>query len=89
MGRGRATLVRCAGCGRNVSRTRAVMDYRKTKYSTELRDPSLDVTFMGTTKLYYCISCGKSLGVFERKKKQNQYQRDKKKGLIDKKKPQY
>ena len=68
MGRGRSTLVRCCGCGRNVPRTKAVSDLRPVVYSTDLRSAN-DVKCMIKRKVYYCVSCGKSLGVYERKKK--------------------
>ena len=74
MGRGRSTLVRCCGCGRNVSRTKAVSDFRPVRYATELRSVN-DVTCMIKRKVYYCVSCGKSLGVYERKKKRAEMQR--------------
>ena len=73
MGRGRSTLVRCNGCGRNVSRGKAVVDYRSVIYSTDLRNAE-DLRYMEKRKVYYCVSCGKSLGVYERKKKYQQQQ---------------
>ena len=74
MGRGRATLVRCNGCGRNVPRGKAVVDYRSVVYSTDLRNAD-DLRYMEKRKVHYCVSCGKSLGVYEKKKKQAEYKR--------------
>lgn len=68
MGRGRATLVSCAACGRKVPRGKAVVDYRPIVFTTDLRSAE-DIKFVERIKAYYCISCGKSLGVFERKKR--------------------
>ncbi|MEM2174909.1 MAG: hypothetical protein QXI58_04725 [Candidatus Micrarchaeia archaeon] len=68
MGRGKANLVKCSSCGRNVPRNKAVVDYRPLIFSTDLRSKE-DVRFSERIKNYYCISCGKSLGIFEKKKK--------------------
>jgi ribosomal protein S26 len=68
MGRGKATLVKCSSCGRNVPRGKAVVDYRPLFFSTELKTKG-DIKFMEKVKNYYCISCAKSLGIFEKKKK--------------------
>jgi ribosomal protein S26 len=74
MGRGKTTLVRCGGCGRSVPRTKAVSDLKPIVYSTELRNAN-DIRCMIKRKIYYCVSCGKSLGVYERKKKRAAMQR--------------
>ena len=71
MGRGKTTLVRCNSCGRSVPRAKAVVDYRPVVYTTDLRSAD-DLRYMEKRKVYYCVSCGKSLGVYERKKKQQQ-----------------
>ncbi len=74
MGRGRATLVNCEGCGRKVPRTKAVVDYKPIVYSTDLRSAD-DLRYAEKRKIYYCISCAKSLGVFERKKRMSERSR--------------
>ena len=74
MGRGKTTLVRCNSCGRSVPRAKAVVDYRPVVYTTDLRSAD-DLRYMEKRKVYYCVSCGKSLGVYERKKKQQQQRR--------------
>lgn len=71
MGRGRETLVICDACGRRVPRVKAVSDYKPIVYSTDLRGTTGDIRYMQKRKLYYCVSCGKSLGVYERKKKRS------------------
>jgi len=75
MGRGKTTLVRCNGCGRSVSRGKAVVDFRPIVYSTDLRTAD-DLRYMEKRKVYYCVSCGKSLGVYEKKKRQNEIYRE-------------
>lgn len=77
MGRGKTTLVRCNGCGRSVSRGKAVVDFRPIVYSTDLRTAD-DLRYMEKRKVYYCVSCGKSLGVYEKKKRQNEIYRERK-----------
>lgn len=69
--RGREPPVRCDNCGRNIPRNKAVMDERRIRFGTDLREAN-DVKFMATRKVYYCISCAKHKGIFERKKEQAQ-----------------
>jgi ribosomal protein S26 len=80
MGRGKTTLVRCNGCGRSVSRGKAVVDFRPVVYSTDLRTAE-DLRYMEKRKVYYCVSCGKSLGVYEKKKRQNEIYRERKNNM--------
>jgi len=68
LGRGRATLVRCSSCGRNVPRGKAVVDFRPISYATDLKSAD-DIRYVEKRKCYYCVSCAKSLGIYERKKK--------------------
>ncbi len=64
--RGRDSLVRCDNCGRNVPRTKAVQDEKVIRYGTDPNDK--DIKFMTRRKVYYCISCAKHRGIFEKKK---------------------
>ena len=68
MGRGRAPLVTCNSCGRKVPRGKAVVDYRPIIYTTDLKSAD-DIRYVERRKVYYCVSCGKSLGIYEKKKK--------------------
>jgi len=65
--RGREPLVTCDNCGRKIPRNKAVDFEKRINFSTDLRT-SNDVIFSETRKIYYCISCAKHLGIFEKKK---------------------
>lgn len=67
--RGRETSVSCDSCGRTVPRNKAVSYERGISFSTELHTGN-DVRFFERKKLYYCISCAKHRGIFEKKKAQ-------------------
>jgi len=67
--RGRAELVSCVSCGRRVPRNKGVVYEKRTLYSTDTKDEN-EVRFFDTSKVYYCISCGKHRGIFEKKKRQ-------------------
>jgi uncharacterized membrane protein YgcG len=54
-----------------------VTDLRPVVYSTDLRTAE-DLRYMEKRKVYYCVSCGKSLGVYEKKKRQNEIYRERK-----------
>lgn len=66
--RGKETLVRCDNCGRTVSSAKAVSDEKIIRYGTDMNNK--DIKFMTRRKIYYCISCAKHKGIFERKKEQ-------------------
>ncbi|MEM3555805.1 MAG: hypothetical protein QXF56_03765 [Candidatus Micrarchaeia archaeon] len=66
--RGRDRMVICGACGRRIPRSKAVKYERSTVFSTDLKTAD-DVKFIERRKFYYCPSCGKSLGIYERKKK--------------------
>lgn len=66
--RGRERLERCAQCGRTVPRDKAVEDVKRVNYTTDLKEDN--VTFTDFRNVYYCISCAKHRGVFEKKKQQ-------------------
>ncbi|MGC8629036.1 MAG: hypothetical protein ACP5T4_02390 [Candidatus Micrarchaeia archaeon] len=67
--RGREELVICDNCGRKVPRNKAVAYEKVVSFSTDLHT-SGDVKFFERKKVYYCISCAKHLGIFEKKKAQ-------------------
>ncbi|MEM2908922.1 MAG: hypothetical protein QXT05_00080 [Candidatus Bilamarchaeaceae archaeon] len=73
--RGRERLVRCAGCGRTIPRDKAVSDIRRRSYSTDLKGDE-NVTYSDFVEIYYCISCGKHRGVFEKKKRAAERRRE-------------
>ena len=66
--RGKEQVVTCVNCGRKSPRSKAVMDEKVIRFSTDTRVD--DVRYMTTRKVYYCISCAKHKGIFERKKEQ-------------------
>jgi len=65
--RGREELVTCDNCGRKVPRSKAVAYEKAISFSTDLHTGN-DVRFFERKKVYYCISCAKHLGIFEKKK---------------------
>jgi len=65
--RGKEPLVTCDNCGRKIPRSKAVSFEKRINFSTDMRT-SNDVRFSETRKVYYCISCAKHLGIFEKKK---------------------
>ncbi|MCL5412683.1 MAG: hypothetical protein M1474_03525 [Candidatus Marsarchaeota archaeon] len=67
--RGRETLTTCDSCGRKVPRDKAVAYERGVSFSTGT-NTAADVRFFERQKQYYCISCAKHRGIFERKKRQ-------------------
>ncbi len=75
--RGKEEIVRCENCGRMVSRNKAVVFYKNITFSTDLHDNN-DVKFFEKRKVYYCISCAKHLGIFEKKKSDFKKKKDNK-----------
>jgi len=65
--RGKETIVICNNCGRKIPKNKAVALDKIIKFSTDLQT-SKDMRFFETTKIYYCISCAKHFGIFEKKK---------------------
>ena len=65
--RGKEPLVTCDSCGRKMPRNKGVVFEKVIRFGG---DPALQLTakFMSTRKVYYCISCGKHRGIFEKKK---------------------
>ena len=66
--RGREAPTICESCGRKVPRDKAVIDEKSTTFSTEMHTPQ-DVRFFSRRKVYYCISCAKHKGIFEKLKR--------------------
>ncbi len=66
--RGKDTLVNCESCGRKVPRNKAVIDEKAISFNTGLQNVN-DVRFFERRKIYYCISCAKHRGIFEKKKR--------------------
>jgi len=67
--RGSDTLVNCDQCGRRVPSVKAVAYEKRISFGTELHNAN-DVRFLTSRKVYYCISCAKHKGIFEKKKEQ-------------------
>lgn len=67
--RGRETSVTCVSCGRTVPRDKAISDEKPVRFSTDMKTAQ-DVRFFERLKVYYCISCAKHRGIFEKKKRQ-------------------
>ncbi len=72
--RGRDRLERCVSCGRAVPRNKAVEYSTRTHFTTDLKEDN--VTYTGFRDSYYCISCAKHRGIFERLKQQEQRRRE-------------
>ena len=67
--RGSEGLVTCDNCGRKVPRSKGVSYEKRISFGTELHN-SNDIRFLTSRKIYYCISCAKHRGIFEKKKEQ-------------------
>ena len=67
--RGKETVVCCDSCGRKVPRNKGVAYERAISFNTEMKTAQ-DVRFFERRKQWYCISCAKHRGIFE-KLKQN------------------
>jgi ribosomal protein S26 len=64
--RGSESQVVCDSCGRRVPRSKGIVYEKMVKYGTEPNSLS-NVRFMTKRKVYYCISCAKHRGIFEKK----------------------
>ncbi len=67
--RGSETTTTCESCGRSVPRDKAIIYERAISFSTDTHTTN-DVRFFERRKTYYCISCAKHRGIFEKKKRQ-------------------
>ena len=65
--RGKEISVTCDSCGRKVPRNKAVAFNKSISFSTDLHTND-DIRFREMRKVYYCISCAKHRGIFEKKK---------------------
>lgn len=66
--RGSEPPVTCDSCGRKMPRNKGVSYEKTIRYGTDPNTDGNNVRFMSTRKIYYCISCAKHRGIFERKK---------------------
>ena len=69
--RGKEPPVTCDSCGRKMPRSKGVSYEKSIRFGTEPNSQD-NVRFMTTRKVYYCISCAKHRGIFERKKEEAQ-----------------
>ena len=75
--RGSETSVTCDSCGRKVPRNKGVAFEKAISFSTELHTGN-DVRFREFRKVYYCISCAKHRGIFEKKRQMAERERERK-----------
>ncbi len=73
--RGRDRPVSCTNCGRSVPREKAVEYQKRMFFSTDMKT-SEDVTYSDFVSVYYCISCAKHAGIFEKKKERLRRRRE-------------
>lgn len=69
MARGRETAVTCDSCGRKVPRNKACDFDKAITFSTDTHTAN-DVRFFERRRVYYCISCAKHRGIFQKKREQ-------------------
>lgn len=73
--RGRDRLVTCASCGRSVPRDKAVEYTKRTHFTTDMKGEE-NVTYTDFRSSYYCPSCGKHRGIYQKKKEQARRKRE-------------
>jgi len=73
--RGRERLENCSSCGRAVPRDKAVQYSKRTHFTTDMKGQD-NVTYTDFKDVYYCISCAKHRGIFEKKKQQARRRRE-------------
>lgn len=66
--RGNETSVICDSCGRKVPRNKGVAYERAISFNTGQQTVT-DVRFFERRKQWFCISCAKHRGIFEKKKR--------------------
>ncbi|MDE1811071.1 MAG: hypothetical protein KGH66_03455 [Candidatus Micrarchaeota archaeon] len=67
--RGKETAVVCDSCGRKVPRNKGIAFEKAISFNTAMKTTN-DVRFFERRKTYYCISCAKHRGIFEKLKRQ-------------------
>ncbi|MGC8572178.1 MAG: hypothetical protein ACP5RI_01230 [Candidatus Micrarchaeia archaeon] len=67
--RGKEILVVCESCGRKIPRNKAVVYEKAISFNTG-NEGTTDLRFFEKRKVYYCISCAKHRGIFEKKKRE-------------------
>ncbi len=67
--RGRDVTVTCDNCGRKTPRNKAVSYEKGISFSTDLHNEN-DIRFFERKSVYYCISCAKHKGIFQKKAEQ-------------------
>lgn len=67
--RGKETAVVCESCGRKVPRNKGIAFEKAISFNTAMKTTN-DVRFFERRKTYYCISCAKHRGIFEKLKRQ-------------------
>lgn len=75
--RGSESHVTCDSCGRDVPRSKGVAYEKMVRYGTDPNSQQ-NVRFMTRRKVYYCISCAKHRGIFEKKKREAERAAEKK-----------
>ncbi|MEK6982793.1 MAG: hypothetical protein AABX38_07705 [Candidatus Micrarchaeota archaeon] len=73
--RGRERLENCASCGRRIPRDKAISFSKRNFFSTDLKNAD-NISLSSVTDVYYCISCAKHRGIFEKKKRMAQKRRE-------------
>lgn len=64
--RGSESQVVCDSCGRRVPRSKGISYEKTIRFGTEPNSKD-NVRYMSKRKVYYCISCAKHRGIFEKK----------------------
>ena len=67
--RGKNTIVVCESCGRKTPRNKAVAYEKALSIGTGM-NTTKDVRLFEKRKIYYCVSCAKHRGIFEKKKRE-------------------
>ena len=76
--RGKETIVQCCSCGARVPRDKAVLYESPLVFKAEDPNKPDEVVVQTTTfrKRWYCVSCGKHRGIFQKKKRHQDMRRE-------------